>query len=476
MTTNEDEFRATLEDLVAQVGIGAVLDTFAVGPVRRHRPTTPPRSRHPRRDDVVVLRVRVDLNRAKPPIWRRLDLRSDLTLDVVHDVLQDAFGWTDSHLHSFWLSAETYDHAAERYLCPYDVEEGDLENLEDDDGARFPEEQIRLDEALAAPGDALAYLYDYGDNWDLTLRLEQVIPLTDDGHAVARCVDGRRTAPPDDSGSIRTAEELAEVLDDPAHFDIASVNTALAGPLYELRRRAYPRRLINMLAMLAYDDPTVTLAADLAALPDPPETPSDDELAAALLPHLWLLDRASDGGIPLTAAGYLKPADVEALATLLPTMAGWIGKANREDLTWPVAEFRDLMTRPLGLLRKYRGHLLPTRAGAAARGRPRALLAHLASTLQPGDGRTFADDANLLVLAYAATSMGKQLPWAAIGAHLGEIGYRMPDGSPVDRASLRHAGTAGSILGAIGERSEDRRAQGRVSAVAGTLALTALRR
>ncbi|ACZ30631.1 plasmid pRiA4b ORF-3 family protein [Xylanimonas cellulosilytica DSM 15894] len=476
MTTSEDELRAKLEELVAQVGIGAVLDAFAVGPVRRHRPTAPPRSRHPRRDDVVVLRVRVDLNRAKPSIWRRLDLRSDLTLDVVHDVLQDAFGWTDSHLHSFWLSAETYDHAAERYLCPYDIDEGDLENLEEDDGVRFPEEQIRLDEVLAAPGNVLAYLYDYGDNWDLTLRLEQVMPLTDDGRALARCVDGRRAAPPDDSGSVRTAGELAEVLDDPAHFDIASVNTALTGPLYELRRRAYPRRLIDMLAMLEHDDPTTTLAADLAALPDPPEAPSDEELAAALRSHLWLLDRAADGGIPLTAAGYLKPADVEALSALLPTMAGWIGKANREDLTWPVAEFREHMVKRLGLLRKHTGRLLLTRAGAAARGRPRALLAHLASRLRPTDARSFADDTDLLVLAYAATGVGTQLPWAAIGAHLGEIGYQMSDGSPVDRASLRHASNAGSLLEAIGERSEDRRSQGRVSAVAGTLAHTALRR
>jgi len=476
MTTSEDELRAKLEELVAQVGIGAVLDTFAVGPVRRRRPTAPPRSRHPRRDEVVVLRVRVDLNRAKPPIWRRLDLRSDLTLDVVHDVIQDAFGWTDSHLHSFWLSAETYDHAAERYLCPYDVAEGDLENPEHDDGARFPEEQIRLDEALAAPGDALAYLYDYGDNWDLTLRLEQVLPLTDDDGAVARCVDGRRAAPPDDSGSVRTAEELAEVLDDPAHFDIAAVNAALAGPLYELRRRAYPRRLIDMLAMLAYDDPTATLAADLAALPDPPEAPSDAELTAALRPHLWLLDRATDGGIPLTAAGYLKPADVEALAALLPTMGRWIGKANREDLTWPVAEFRELMVRRLGLLRNYKGRLLLTRTGAAVRGNPRMLFAHLASRLRPGDGRNFAGDADLLVLAYAAAGANTQLPWTRIAAHLNATGYRMGDGSPIDPTIPRREGIADGVLETVGERTGDPRSHHRVSATAAALALASLRR
>ncbi|MFP3883601.1 MAG: IS1096 element passenger TnpR family protein [Actinomycetota bacterium] len=57
-----------------------------------------PRLRRPPRDDVAVYRVRVDLDGARPPIWRRLDLRSDITLDVVHKVLQASFGWLDYHL------------------------------------------------------------------------------------------------------------------------------------------------------------------------------------------------------------------------------------------------------------------------------------------------------------------------------------------------------------------------------------------
>lgn len=37
-------------------------------------------------------RVRVDLDGAKTPIWRRLELRSDLRLDQLHPVLQTAMG------------------------------------------------------------------------------------------------------------------------------------------------------------------------------------------------------------------------------------------------------------------------------------------------------------------------------------------------------------------------------------------------
>jgi len=37
-----------------------------------------------------------------------------------------------------------------------------------------------------------------------------------------------------------------------------------------------------------------------------------------------------DVGLPLTAAGYLKPVDVEGLAAVLPTIGDWIGKPDGE--------------------------------------------------------------------------------------------------------------------------------------------------
>jgi hypothetical protein len=51
--------------------------------------------------EVSGFRVRLDLHGAKPPVWRRLDLPGDLTLPRVHDAIQAAMGWTDSHLHRF---------------------------------------------------------------------------------------------------------------------------------------------------------------------------------------------------------------------------------------------------------------------------------------------------------------------------------------------------------------------------------------
>jgi hypothetical protein len=134
------------------------------------KPAARPEFRRPRRGGVVIYRIRVDLDHAQPPIWRRLDLRSHLPLDVVHQVLQVAFDWTDSHLYRFSLGGHPFDKHSQLFLCPY-VEEGEQE----DDGG-LPASEVRLDETLQEPEDVLHYLYDYGDSWELTLRLEEILP------------------------------------------------------------------------------------------------------------------------------------------------------------------------------------------------------------------------------------------------------------------------------------------------------------
>src|SRR4029450_5456026 len=68
-----------------------------------------PSLRKPRRSEPAIFRVRVDLEHAKPPIWRRLDVQSDIGLDVFNQVLQSTFGWTDSHLHRFAMGGSPFD-------------------------------------------------------------------------------------------------------------------------------------------------------------------------------------------------------------------------------------------------------------------------------------------------------------------------------------------------------------------------------
>lgn len=140
------------------------------------------------------------------------------------------------------------------------------------------------------------------------------------------------------------------------------------------------------------------------------------------------------GGISLTAAGYLRPVDVAAAARVVPTMEGWIGKANRESETTPVLHFRQVL-QSLGLLRKYKGALRLTRAGAAAQQAPGELWNRLADTLVPAES-DFNADAALLLLAYAATSADAELPLDEVAAALTAAGWQTDDGRPIEGRDL----------------------------------------
>ena len=128
-------------------------------------------------------RVRVDLMYAKPPIWRRLDLPSDLGLDELHVVLQVVMGWQDAHLHKFGVGTD-------RRTCAYFVTGFDLS--EGDEGVA--EDSVRLDQVLSDTDDRLFYDYDFGDGWEHVLVVED---LFDDPPPAPVCVKGKMACPPE---------------------------------------------------------------------------------------------------------------------------------------------------------------------------------------------------------------------------------------------------------------------------------------
>src|SRR6266567_819465 len=48
----------------------------------------------------LLYQFKITLSDTKPPIWRRIQVE-DCTLDKLHEHIQTAMGWTNSHLHHF---------------------------------------------------------------------------------------------------------------------------------------------------------------------------------------------------------------------------------------------------------------------------------------------------------------------------------------------------------------------------------------
>lgn len=402
----EDDVLARFHEITAGLGPEAFGDLKVPADRRRPQPSA-----------VQVLTVRVEIHRSDPPIWRRLELRSDLSLEDVHTVLQTAFDWWNYHLWRFSAGGEAFDETAQQFLCAMDIEEADF-----DDIPGMPAAAVRLGELLQEEGDSLEYLYDYGDCWDLGIVVESVRQAESDD-PLARATGGKRAAPPEDCGGLRTAAQLAELLEDPARFDVHELDrelragtTMLSGPEDDV----VPAVLREPLEHLGRSRAGQDLMARALLLSAPHDPLPEDALEPALPTLLWFLERAdAEGGLPLTGAGYLRPADVEAASAVLPQMADWIGMNNREVHAVPLQMFRTSLQRA-GILRKHKGALLLTRRARAyyRAGNMRELFL---GSLVPSRYET-EELAQVVLLTYVATTKpGLPLPMVEIARVLTAI-------------------------------------------------------
>lgn len=194
--------------------------------------------------------------------------------------------------------------------------------------------------------------------------------------------------------------------------------------------------------------------------------------AGALLAFRYLLERADGDGLPLTAAGYLKPADVQALAAAMPTMRNWIHRIAREIDAHPVLYFREYV-KSIGLLRKYKGSLRLTRLGRAAANDPTVLWKHLADTLAPNE-QSFHADATVVVLVHMATTEGR-IDVGAVAQTLTALGWLHRDGSPVSQGEVYEVwNELWDVLGNIGESEGSHRSDRMMSHAARVMVHEAL--
>src|SRR4029078_11754501 len=109
-----------------------------------------------RRAAQTVFQLKIALREFKPLIWRRIQVE-DCTLDKLHEHIQTAMGWTNSHLHQFQIGGK-------RYGDPLLLDESDV-----------------LDSTCTKIGDVLPqggqparflYEYDFGDGWEHEILLE----------------------------------------------------------------------------------------------------------------------------------------------------------------------------------------------------------------------------------------------------------------------------------------------------------------
>ena len=132
-----------------------------------------------------------------PPVWRRVLVPADVTLGDLHEVIQQAMGWGNGHMHLFSMGGQDY-------------------GSPDPELGHSSDKNVLLSQLLGGPGDRLRYTYDFGDGWEHDIVLEEIRTAVPE-ETYPSCVTGKGACPPEDCGGAWGYADLKEILADPAH-------------------------------------------------------------------------------------------------------------------------------------------------------------------------------------------------------------------------------------------------------------------
>jgi len=196
-----------------------------------------------------AVRLKINLELEKHNVWRILIIPLNFFFTDLHKALQIIFNWNSLHLHEFYIYNDertqnlSINHPAYHHhnfkpivniISPYE------EIFEvDKDINLLIEGEIKLSEYLPAK---MKYNYDYGDNWQHYIEVEELIDKYDKNYPI--CLNGKGETPPEDVGGETGYEDFLNIIRNKNHpqhsnmltwsksqghekFDIKKVNNEL---------------------------------------------------------------------------------------------------------------------------------------------------------------------------------------------------------------------------------------------------------
>jgi hypothetical protein len=145
-----------------------------------------------------IARLKITLDDVKPAVLRRIEVPLTLRLDRLHLAIQAAMGWINSHLYEILADGVGW-------------------GMIDPDGGDGPLDarKARLIDALEDT-KKLRYLYDFGDGWEHTIKVERLID-PEPGVLYPRLIEVTGRCPPEDVGGPWGYAEFLDAIHDPKH-------------------------------------------------------------------------------------------------------------------------------------------------------------------------------------------------------------------------------------------------------------------
>ena len=148
-----------------------------------------------------VYQLKVTLDDVSPPVWRRLLVSGDTNLLTLHEIIQEAMGWQNYHLHMYTIAGQIYG----------DPEDDEYDELGTKDETRYRLNQLGLGEKAR-----FKYEYDFGDSWHHTILVEKILQA-EKGARYPICLAGKNACPPEDVGGVWGYETFVAAIANPKH-------------------------------------------------------------------------------------------------------------------------------------------------------------------------------------------------------------------------------------------------------------------
>jgi hypothetical protein len=148
--------------------------------------------------------LKIQLNRIKPSVYRKILVKPNLKLSVLHDIIQIVMPWGGHHLHQFEIFGQNYSD---------DVDNSPLDSMDD----IISSNKIKLNQIFNTLKQKIYYEYDFGDYWLHTITFEKEVELKE--KFKAKLIGGKNACPPDDCGGPYGYYELLEIINNPEHED-----------------------------------------------------------------------------------------------------------------------------------------------------------------------------------------------------------------------------------------------------------------
>lgn len=157
-------------------------------------------------EPVCAYHLRIKLKDSPIPIWREIEVPSNISLEFFAHVAIESMGWANTHLHEFSYRNKLYYNR--EYIEEYVAMDPDIYSKY----MIIATEECSIAKIFEYKGDRIKFTYDFGDNWRHEIWLKGIREYNKDEEPSLKILKGKGDCPPDDCGGIFGYTDILRIL------------------------------------------------------------------------------------------------------------------------------------------------------------------------------------------------------------------------------------------------------------------------